>query len=648
MAHGHNLLESTPLLEKPKRGFSKFMIGGTALLLVFILSGSVVWSHTFDDRIGPNILIGTVDVGGMTKTEARLAMQSSVDSLLNQGIELQLNDKIKTLPLSHLVGSDLVEDVHYNINQSVDEAFLVRHAQNPFINTLLILENTLIPRHQSAIVEVRESNMAQNIRDLFSENEQMATDATFHFQKNGDVWEATAVAGTSGKEIDFENAKPNIVRVLERMKTELVQIQTKEKSPAVSLEKAQLQISQAISALAKTPITLTYKSEDGETQSWKLKDSDLALFLMPSQTDTFQFDQKGFQTFLDPIRSQINVAPQNARFQMKNSRASEFVSSKDGIEVDEEGLKVALAKRLASDTKDEILIPTIVQKPSLTTKDVNDIGVSEVLGYGISSYAGSPSNRRKNIQNGVNLLNGLIIAPGETFSLLNALKPFELTNGYFPELVIKRDKIEPEVGGGLCQIGTTTFRAVMHAGLPIIERSNHSLVVSYYNDPSNGKPGTDATIYDPAPDFKFTNDTGHYILFQAENLTKQQKLKFTFWGTTDGRKGSYTPPVVSKWFPVPEPVYTETTELKPGEEKCQDAHIGANASFVYTIMHPDQTKTERTFSSHYRALPKICLIGVDPNKISHPTIPVSDPNASLPAGTVPENNPTVSPSIPTP
>ena len=137
-------------------------------------------------------------------------------------------------------------------------------------------------------------------------------------------------------------------------------------------------------------------------------------------------------------------------------------------------------------------------------------------------------------------------------SLIAALRPFTLEDGYFPEMVIKGDEIKPEVAGGLCQIGTTTFRAAMNSGLPIVERQNHSLVVNYYNDPSNGKPGTDATIYEPAPDLKFLNDTGHYILFEAKMNEDDKSLKYTFWGTADGRRGSYSPPIVRSWTPAEE------------------------------------------------------------------------------------------------
>jgi len=180
-------------------------------------------------------------------------------------------------------------------------------------------------------------------------------------------------------------------------------------------------------------------------------------------------------------------------------------------------------------------------------------------------------------------------------------------------------------------VGTTLFRMAMNSGMEITERRNHSLVVSYYNDPANGLPGTDATIYDPSPDFRFKNDTNNYILIQTAMNEKTGELKFTIWGTRDGRKGSYTKPVVHKWIPAGAPRITETTSLAPGEKTCQSAFRGAQASFTYTRVMPDGTKQDKVFESYYRPLPQICLVGVE--KVS---IPEEGEETTAPEGEVVE------------
>ena len=194
-------------------------------------------------------------------------------------------------------------------------------------------------------------------------------------------------------------------------------------------------------------------------------------------------------------------------------------------------------------------------------------------------------------------------------SLVEKLKPFTLEDGYLAELVIKGDEIKPEVGGGLCQIGTTTFRATMNAGLEITQRRNHSLVVSYYDDPSNGNPGTDATLYDPAPDYKFKNDTENYILLTTEVDLDEKELIFTFWGTNDGRQGSYTPPEVLTWtgYGATQTEYTDS--LAPGVKRCQSPHSGATTAFDYNVVYADGDEYSHTYTSTYRSLPQICLVG---------------------------------------
>jgi len=197
---------------------------------------------------------------------------------------------------------------------------------------------------------------------------------------------------------------------------------------------------------------------------------------------------------------------------------------------------------------------------------------------------------------------------------LDALGEIDGTTGYLQELVIKGNQTIPEYGGGLCQIGTTSFRAALASGMPVTARQNHSYVVSYYND-ENGLPGTDATIYDPAPDFRFLNDTGNYVLFQTR--IEGNDLYFELWGTDDGRVAAQTKPVVWNRVAPPPTKYVDTTDIPPGTEKCtESAHAGIDAAFTYTVTYPDGEKKEETFQSHYRPWQAVCLRGVTPEELA--------------------------------
>ncbi|MEO7617987.1 MAG: VanW family protein, partial [Candidatus Saccharibacteria bacterium] len=122
----------------------------------------------------------------------------------------------------------------------------------------------------------------------------------------------------------------------------------------------------------------------------------------------------------------------------------------------------------------------------------------------------------------------VLLAPGEQFSFGKILGDVGAEQGYKPELVILGDHEEKQYGGGLCQVSSTAYRAALLAGLPINQRYNHSFAISYYTAPY-GVPGVDATIYYPQVDFKFTNDTGNYILIQTH--MEGTTLTFDYYGT---------------------------------------------------------------------------------------------------------------------
>ncbi|MBI5369812.1 VanW family protein [Candidatus Uhrbacteria bacterium] len=584
---------------------------GVVVFLICAAGASLIWAEQYRGRMAPYVTVGSVDVSGLDPQTARTLVQTKIDALLTNGMTVAIDGEIKPLPLSHVISGDVVEDVNFDLDAAITEATHARRSPWRVMDAGLLLTHIWHRQQIVLPVSLSENSIKQEIYQQFPQTETLARDAGFIFTQTPTGWEGTIRPSINGKEFQWNEFFPDLNKALEQLTPSQVELNLVAKAAEVTNERAEALHEQALFLLSQPPFIFTDTDERGEQHTWTLDDHALSLMLSPTAQDDITADRDAFEIFLAPIATATEQAAQNARFSVNQGRVVEFAQSHDGRKLDRDVLFTTFTQALISNTRNPISLPFIIEEAHTKTADVNDLGIDQILGVGTSSYRGSPANRKKNIQNGVNLLNGLLIAPGETFSLLDVLKPFDTDNGYLPELVIKGNKITPELGGGLCQIGTTTFRAALNSGLPIVERSNHSLVVSYYNDPANHNPGTDATIYDPSPDLKFLNDTGHAILFQAENLTQTQELRFTFWGTSDGRKGSYEPPTVLRWIPVGDPQRTETTDLKPGEEKCQDAHIGADASFVYTIKRPDGTEEKTTFTSHYRPLPRMCLVGVE-------------------------------------
>ncbi len=217
-------------------------------------------------------------------------------------------------------------------------------------------------------------------------------------------------------------------------------------------------------------------------------------------------------------------------------RAEEFVNAQKGKTLD---YHTSVQNILLALKNNDLGAPLVVDEilPEKTLGSTNTLGINELLARGESDFKGSPKNRLHNIKIGVKQMQGVILKPGEEFSFNKYLGPVEEAQGFLPELVIKRTGTVPELGGGLCQVSSTTFRAAMNAGLPITQRKNHAYAVQYYSP-----QGTDATIYPGVVDLKFINDTPAHMLIWPY-FKETTKLVFEFYGTKDNRKVTLEKPI---------------------------------------------------------------------------------------------------------
>lgn len=587
----------------------------TGGFLILALSGGV-FAYS-QNRILPNVKVAGLDLNGQDRLAATELLQQRFNAMIDAGLDVELYNEVKHLDLRTNVATDpdlVYQLVDWDLNASLDEAMAIGHTGNQIVDFFAPIYYLIVaPVAISPNFVLAETRLDSAFRSAFPNAESDGTPTDFVFVGSGDKMQVTVTEAVEGAVLDTSVALDDLLIDAQDLELDALSLKLVERSAIISKAEAETLIPAALEAVTKAPYTLTFTPEYGADLNYAITGNDLKIWLVPSKDKSGQpilsLDAEAMENFLTPIHDKIDISPKDAKFVVEGNRVVEFSESHDGFLINDDDVLADLISALGT-TNTEVAISAERTAPSVPTGSANDLGIQEVLGVGFSSFAGSPSNRRANIKHGADKLNGLLVAPGETLSLLENLRPFTVADGYLPELVIKGDQIIPEVGGGLCQIGTTTFRAGMNSGLDIVERRNHSLVISYYNDPSNGQPGTDATIYDPAPDLKILNDTGHYIMLVTDVDSATSKLTFTFWGTSDGRSGSYTPPVVLSWTGYGATQETETTTLPPGTRKCQSPHPGATATFTYNIIQPDGTTKSREFFSSYRSLPTICLVGV--------------------------------------
>ncbi len=238
--------------------------------------------------------------------------------------------------------------------------------------------------------------------------------------------------------------------------------------------------------------------------------------------------------------------------------------------------------------------------------------VKDELGTFSTSFKSSNESRSTNIRNGASLINGNIIYPGEEYSFYEHVAPITYDNGYLVGQAYYSGRVVDSVGGGICQVSTTLYNAVLYSELQITERHNHGMTVSYVD------PGRDATIAESSgKDFKFVNTTDAPIYIDAYT-TSDKQIVVTLYGHETrpaSREVVLESEVLSKSVPE-EVVFVEDPAQPVGYVSIQGAHTGYKAKLWKTVTENGVSEKTEVNTSTYAASPRYVTVGVattDPN-----------------------------------
>lgn len=364
---------------------------------------------------------------------------------------------------------------------------------------------------------------------------------------------------------------------------------------------------EALERVSQNPIKLLYNQS-----SWTIDAKQLLALLDLTTREDGLLDKNQTESFLTNIAYEIDQPVQEGLFEFNpnTKRVTAFSPSQEGRKLDLEKTYQLLTDALSSQNKtpeqNSISLPVNIVKPKIATSDVNSLGIKELLGRGISNFAGSIPNRIYNIALTAFKINGVLIPPGEVFSFNQTIGDISAATGFKQAYVIKEGRTVLDDGGGVCQDSTTLFRAVLNAGLPVVKRTAHAYRVGYYEQ--GFPPGLDATVFYPSVDFQFKNDTEHHILIQA--YTAGTTLYVDLYGTSDGREVSLTRPVVTNQTPPPPELRQDDPTSPKGTVKQVDwAAWGASVTFKRTITRNGGIIASETWRSNYKPWQAVYLVG---------------------------------------
>ncbi|HXF63521.1 MAG TPA: VanW family protein [Caldilineaceae bacterium] len=316
-------------------------------------------------------------------------------------------------------------------------------------------------------------------------------------------------------------------------------------------------------------------------------------------------DEERLRRVLEGWAAQIYLAPRDARLRFDPSTGNVTVLqlSKPGRQLNVDASIVAIQEALEAGHDSALLVVEPVA-PAVDSNRVAEMGIRELVASGTSYFAGSSRERMRNIQVAAEKFDGVVIPPNGIFSFNKYVEDVSAANGFEDSLIIWGDRTAVGIGGGVCQVSTTVFRAAYNAGMPIVERYNHGYVVDWY-----GEPGLDATIFTPSVDFKFRNDTGAYLLIEPVVDLNNGVITFNFYGTKPDRQVIISEPVIEDVTPAPPPLYTVDESLAPGQQKQVDwAKQGMTVTVTRTIIEGGATRTEQLVSK-YEPWRAVYLVG---------------------------------------
>lgn len=588
-------------------------------LLIFLLAGFLFLEKKYENKIYPNVYVAGVSIAGLTVDQAGSLISQKVDDFEQQGVKINLNSH--SFVWHNFVYSSELDSVSqtliFDIETSIEEAYLMGREGN-FKDILTKIKLLFSPEYLNLSFTINQDDITKVLEENFIKVENFSKDADLLAKEDSYLKTISfeIVSEEFGQEIDIDKFLSDLNDRIKLLQNQEINLILDSREPIIKKENSLGMESVAEELLNLAPFNLNYSNDN---KIFEVTKSDFAkwLSLKPEYlNDKFigvkiGLREESFYQFLDEkVKIEIEREPVSPNFEFSNDKVTVFNPGEDGLKINYENTLNILEEALNNRNMSNLQLIVEVD-PVEKVENFNDMGIKEIIGTGHSNFAGSPVNRRHNIKVGANKLNGLIIKPGEEFSLVEALGETDKAAGYLPELVIKGNKTIAEYGGGLCQVATTLFRTALATGLPITERRNHSYRVSYY-EPA----GTDATIYTPRPDLKFLNDSENNILIQAR-FEGTNDMYFDFWGTPDGRVATTTYPVIYNIVRPGPTQIIETTELAPGQRKCtESAHSGAEAYFDYTVVYnsglENENKVENRFYSKYVPWREVCLVGVEP------------------------------------
>lgn len=478
-----------------------------ALLFVVVLVGFRV---VYGGKVYPGISVGDVALGGMPRADAAGALSDRVAELDTSTVSYTFNGQRFTPTLSEL-------GVSFDVERSLAEAYGYGREAGA-VQRLGVARDLLRSDHQIPLYATVDYGTLNAWFDSIDGQLGLIPHDAFLVVDGTEVTIEPEVEGTV---VDRQAVSDQLIASVTALTPTAGPLPTEAWIPNVRVDDLSAVRDQAEAALS-APIDVSFGGQD-----WTLEPDQVSLFLIQdndtsktgAEAVSLRIDTTALASYLsEEFAADLYLEPVDAVVGWNQGPVA-VQASVDGHQLRPDTFAEAVASSALGD-HDDVEIPVDVLVPAVDSDNLAALNMTTLLGRGDSNYVGSDYGRATNIGVGANLLNGTLVAPGAQFSFNQSIGVISADLGYVEARVIMAERIGRGIGGGICQVSTTMFRAALFAGLPIDEWWPHAQRIHFYEVDGWG-PGYDASILQPdgdpfsGGDFKFSNPTDGWLLIES-------------------------------------------------------------------------------------------------------------------------------------
>jgi len=592
------------------------LISGVVLFFALIITWTLGYQLVYAGRIFPGVSVAGVDVSGLRHSDAAVKLNQALSYPISGKILFRDGEKAWVANPAEL-------GMVFDPSSSAMTAYGLGRKGGLFGALSGQIRAAGMGVTVPPVIIFDQRVAFQYLNQISSQINQPVTEASLVLEGTNIV----AQPGQVGRELKMEATLIYLGSQLQTFSDGEVPLVVQEIQPKILDVSAQADMARQ---MLSQPLTLVIpNATENDPSPYVYNQEILANLLSVERSQDgvlVALSQTGLRDILVPVKNQVDRKPADAKFIFNDDTRQLDVmeESSVGRAMDIEASIKAINEALLRGEHTASLVINEAQPKVPATATGQELGITELIHSETSYFYGSSAERIQNIQAAAAQFHGLLVAPGATFSMGEHMGDVSLENGFAEALIIYGGRTIKGVGGGVCQVSTTLFRAVFNAGFPIVERIPHAYRVSYYEQTASGAvdprlAGLDATVYFPLVDFKFTNDSPHWILM--ETYMGSSSLTWKFYSTADGRSVTWDTSGVTDVVPAPQPVYEVNDELGKNQMKQVDwAANGADVTVTRTVMRDGSVLFQDQITTQYQPWQAICQYGPDsknPEKLAN-------------------------------